>query len=203
MKRIILSMLLALSSSVLAQDADKGKVLSTTCAACHGVDGNSINPIWPSIAGQHAKYIERHLKLFKTGERESVNMAPMVAALSEQDMKDLAAYFTSQKMKLKAADPEQVELGRKIYQGGIKERDVPACMACHGPTGQGNPLAGYPKLANQHAAYTVNELKLYRKGRVLGNKNDVNGKIMADIVKYLSDEEITAVASYVQGLQKK
>lgn len=202
MKRIILSVLLFVSMPLMAQDAEKGKALSGTCMACHGMDGNSINPIWPSIAGQHAKYTERHLKMFKSGERESANMAPMVANLSEQDMKDLAAYFATQKMKLKAADPEQVELGQKIYQGGIKDRNVPACMACHGPTGQGNPLSGYPKVASQHAAYAINELKLYREGRALGGKDDVNGQIMAEVAKYLSDEEIQAVASYMQGLQK-
>lgn len=202
MERIILFVLLVFSLPLMAQDAEKGKALSGTCMACHGMDGNSVNPIWPSIAGQHAKYIERHLKLFKSGERESANMAPMVAGLSEQDMKDLAAFYAGQTIKLKAADPEQVELGRQIYQGGIKDRNVPACLACHGPTGQGNPLSGYPKVASQHAAYTVNELKLFRGGRTVGDKDDVNGKIMAEVTQYLSDEEIAAVASYMQGLQK-
>lgn len=202
MKHIILSLLLVISTQVLAQDAEKGKSLSATCGACHGMDGNSVNPIWPSIAGQHEKYIERQIKLFKSGERPSANMAPMVAALSDQDIKDLAAFFASQDMKLKAADPELVELGQKIYQGGIKDRNVPACLACHGPTGQGNPLSGYPKLANQHAAYTVNELKLYRSGRVIEGSDNPNDSIMAEVAKYLSDEEITAIASYIQGLQK-
>ncbi len=202
MKRISLFVLLLVAMPLMAQDAEKGKALSGTCMACHGMDGNSVNPIWPSIAGQHAQYIERHLKLFKSGERESANMAPMVATLSDQDMKDLAAFYAGQTMKLKAADPEQVELGRQIYQGGIKDRNVPACMACHGPTGQGNPLSGYPKVANQHAAYAVNELKLFRDGRTVGNKDDVNGKIMAEVTQYLSDEEIAAVASYMQGLKK-
>lgn len=202
MKHIILSLLLVISTHALAQDAEKGKALSATCGACHGMDGNSVNPIWPSIAGQHEKYIERQLHLFKSGERASANMAPMVAALTDQNMKDLAAFFASQDMKLKAADPEMVELGQKIYQGGIKDRNIPACLACHGPTGQGNPLSGYPKLANQHAAYTVNELKLFRAGRVIEGSDNANDSIMAEVTKYLSDEEITAVASYIQGLQK-
>lgn len=202
MKHILLSLLLLTSQQVWAQDAEKGKALSGTCMACHGMDGNSVNPIWPSIAGQHEKYIERQLHLFKSGERASANMAPMVAALSDQDMKDLAAFFASQTMKLKAADPEMVELGQSIYQGGIKDRNIPACMACHGPTGQGNPLSGYPALANQHAPYTVNELKLYRAGRVIEGSDNPNDKVMAEVAKYLSDEEITALASYIQGLQK-
>lgn len=184
-----------------AGDAEKGKSLSATCAACHGMDGNSINPIWPSIAGQHAEYIERQLNVFQSGDRQSANMAPMVAGLSEQDKADLAAYFSSQTMKLKAANPDLVELGQAIYQGGLKDRNIPACMACHGPTGQGNPLSGYPVVASQHAAYTVNELKLYRAGRVSADKDDVNGHVMADVAKQMTDAEIEAVASYMQGLK--
>lgn len=128
-------------------------------------------------------------------------MMPMAMGLSEQDMADLGAYFGEQEAKLLAADPAQIELGEAIYQGGLKDRDIPACMACHGPTGQGNPLSGYPVVANQHAPYTVEQLKLFKQGRVVPGKDDVNGKIMADIAKYMTQEEIEAVSSYIQGLQ--
>ncbi len=203
MKQIVLLVLAMFASQIMAQDGDaeKGKALSATCVACHGTDGNSVNPIWPTIAGQHPQYIERQLKLFKSGDRPSATMLPMTMGLSEQDMADLAAYFGEQEAKLLAADPAQIELGQAIYQGGLKDRDIPACMACHGPTGQGNPLSGYPVVANQHAAYLVNELNLFKQGRTVPGKEDVNGKIMADIAKYMTQEEIEAVSSYMQGLQ--
>ena len=165
------------------------------------MDGNSINPIWPSLAGQHEAYLNRQIKLFRDGERENVLMQPMVASLSDQDVADLAAYFSSQTLKLKAANPEMVELGRKIYQGGDKDRNIPACMSCHGPTGQGNPLSEYPVLANQHAAYTAIQLRAYKQGVTVKSNDDVNGNIMADVARYMTEEEIDAVASYVQGLK--
>jgi cytochrome c553 len=203
MKQIVLVVLAVFTSQVTAQqgDAEKGQALSATCVACHGTDGNSVNPIWPTIAGQHPQYTERQLKLFKSGDRPSAVMMPMTMGLSEQDMADLAAYFGQQKAKLLAADPAKIELGEAIYQGGLKDRDIPACLACHGPTGQGNPLSGYPVVANQHAPYLVNELKLFKQGRTVPGKDDVNGKIMADIAKYMTEEEIEAVSSYMQGLQ--
>ncbi|WP_223789655.1 c-type cytochrome [Marinicella meishanensis] len=200
--KLWVSVCLLWSMSVMADgDAENGKNLSATCAACHGTDGNSVNPIWPSLAGQHAEYLVRQLQLYKSGERDNAMMAPMAAGLSEQDMADLAAYFSSQELALKAANPDQVELGKKIYQAGDKDRNIPACMACHGPTGQGNPLSGYPILANQHAAYTVLQLKAYKAGQKTANPDDVNGQVMAGVAQYMTDEEIEAVASYLQGLQ--
>ena len=203
MKQIVLVVLAVFAGQLMAQegDAERGKTLSATCVACHGVDGNSVNPIWPTLAGQHPQYIARQLKLYKSGDRDNAVMMPMAMGLSEQDMADLGAYFGEQEAKLLAADPAQIELGEAIYQGGLKDRDSPACMACHGPTGQGNPLSGYPVVANQHAPYTVEQLKLFKQGRVVPGKDDVNGKIMADIAKYMTQEEIEAVSSYIQGLQ--
>lgn len=203
MKQIVLVVLAVFAGQLMAQegDAERGKTLSATCVACHGVDGNSVNPIWPTLAGQHPQYIARQLKLYKSGDRDNAVMMPMAMGLSEQDMADLGAYFGEQEAKLLAADPAQIELGEAIYQGGLKDRDIPACMACHGPTGQGNPLSGYPVVANQHAPYTVEQLKLFKQGRVVPGKDDVNGKIMADIAKYMTQEEIEAVSSYIQGLQ--
>ncbi|MFV0542964.1 MAG: c-type cytochrome [Marinicella pacifica] len=203
MKQIVLVVLAVFTSQIMAQDGDaeKGKALSATCMACHGSDGNSVNPIWPTLAGQHPQYIARQLKLYKNGGRENAVMMPMAMGLSEQDMADLGAYFGEQEAKLLAADPAKIELGEAIYQGGLKDRNIPACLACHGPTGQGNPLSGYPVVANQHAAYMVDQLNLFKQGRVVPGKDEVNGKIMADVAKYMTQEEIEAVSSYMQGLQ--
>ena len=201
MIKFLIPALLLMSTHVLAGDAEKGQTLSATCAACHGMDGNSVNPIWPSLAGQHEAFLIRQITLFKNGERENALMAPMVSALSEQDIKDLATYFSSQEIKLKAADPETVELGKKIYQGGDQARNIPACMSCHGPTGQGNPVSGYPMLANQHAAYTAIQLRAYKAGRKSVNQDDVNGQVMAGVAEYMSEAEIDAVSSYIQGLK--
>ncbi len=199
--KLLLTACVFLSFNVLAGDAEKGKSLSATCAACHGMDGNSVNPIWPSLAGQHEAYLARQMKLFKSGERVNAMMAPMVAGLSDQDMQDLAAYFSAQDLKLKAANADLVELGQQIYQGGDKERNIPACMSCHGPTGQGNPVSGYPVVAAQHADYTAIQLRAFKEGRTVPNKDDVNGQVMADVAQYLTEEEIVAVASYLQGLK--
>ena len=128
-------------------------------------------------------------------------MAPMVAGLTDENIADLAAHFASQQLKMKAANPDLVELGQKIYQGGAKERNIPACMSCHGPTGQGNPISGYPIVAGQHADYTAKQLRDYKGGRTVPNKDDANGQVMADVAKYLTEEEIVAVASYLQGLK--
>lgn len=201
MIKFLMPALLLMSVNVLAGDAEKGQTLSATCAACHGMDGNSINPTWPSLAGQHEAYLERQIKLFKSGARVDPLMAPMVAALSDQDVADLSAYFSSQKLKMKAANPDLVELGKKIYQGGDKERNIPACMSCHGPTGQGNPISGYPVVANQHATYTAIQLRAYKAGRKIADQDDVNGQIMADVAMYMTEDEIDAVASYLQGLK--
>jgi cytochrome c553 len=201
MIKLLLPALMLFSINALAGDAEKGKTLAATCAACHGMDGNSSNPVWPSLAGQHEAYLDRQIKLFKSGERVNAMMAPMVAGLSDENIADLSAYFASQELKMKAANPDLVELGQKIYQGGDKERNIPACMSCHGPTGQGNPVSGYPVVAGQHAEYTVLQLQAYKEGRTVPNQDDVNGQVMADVAKYLTEEEITAVASYLQGLK--
>lgn len=188
------------SSAMAGGDAEQGKAKSAVCAACHGVDGNSANPIWPKLAGQHEEFTVRQLTLFKSGARNNAVMAPMVANLSEQDMKDLGAYFASQRTNTGSADENLVELGQSIYQGGIKKLQIPACMSCHGVAGKGNPLSGYPVLAGQHAPYIEQRLKSYRAGEVIEDKDEINGKIMADVAKYLTDDEIKAVASYIQGL---
>lgn len=178
---------------------DAGRTKSATCAACHGVDGNSVAPEWPTLAGQHAAYIVRQLQAFKSGERTDVTMTPFAMTLSEQDMYDLAAYFESQTRTPKGADPAAVTLGQQIYRGGVPERGIAACIACHGPTGQGNPLAAYPSISGQHAAYTAKQLNAYRSGE---RRSDTSfNQMMRNVAQMLLDDEIAALASYVQGLQ--
>lgn len=178
--------------------ADAGKAKSMTCAGCHGVDGNSVNPEWPSLAGQHASYIARQLAAFKDGTRSNPLMSAQAMMLSEQDMQDLGAYFAAQKLAAKTvADADTVERGQAIYQGGDADKGVTACIACHGPTGAGNGPAGFPAIAGQHAAYTATQLRAYAKGE---RKTDAPAKMMRDIASKLSDDDIKAVSSYVQGL---
>jgi len=203
MRKVFILLSLVFSSLVMAGDAELGKAKSAMCVACHGADGNSVNPIWPNLAGQHEQYIARQLELFKSGDRKGPVMSGMVAGLNQEDMQNLAAYYSSQKPKIGSADESLVELGQSVYQGGVTKMKIPACMSCHGVSGKGNPLSGYPVLAGQHAAYTEAILKDYRSGTTYGKEGDTNGKIMADVAKYLTDDEIKAVASYIQGLYSK
>lgn len=200
-----LTLFLGLISTAYAADGDAeaGKAKSVTCAACHGPDGNSPTDMYPKIAGQHAGYIFKQLKEFKlgaaTGGKEGRNnaiMAGMVAALSEQDMKDLAAYFSSQTMKEGSTPEDVVAKGEKLFRGGDLERGVAACIACHGPRGVGHSLAGFPKISFQHAAYIKTQLESFRNG---SRANDMNG-MMRDVAKKLTDEDIEVLSKYVGGL---
>ncbi len=177
-------------------DAGRGKEKAQTCVACHGIDGNSSNAEWPKIAGQSANYIYKHLQFFKNGQRVNPLMNPLVADLSDRDLHDLAAYYESMKTSPGAADKTRVEAGKMIYQGGNSQTGVAACIACHGPRGNGNPAAGFPKLSHQHALYTANRLRNYRDGAY----SYPGVEIMNSVSAPLSDEEIEAVASYIQGL---
>ncbi|MBT8441026.1 MAG: cytochrome c4, partial [Gammaproteobacteria bacterium] len=154
--------LLVAGAAVAGGDAERGKSKSITCAACHGADGNSINPEWPSLAGQHESYLVRSIQSFKDGSRNNVLMSAQAVALSDQDIQDLAAYFSAQKPSRRTADPALVAQGERIYRGGNAEKGVSACIACHGPGGLGNPGAIYPSLAGQHATYTSAQLMAYR-----------------------------------------
>lgn len=193
---IATALLLAASLVQAAGDAAAGKEKSATCAGCHGADGNSVNPVWPSLAGQHAGYLEKQLKNFQAGQRTDPTMAPMAAALSEQDIQDVSAYYAAQKNNGGTAAPEAVTLGEQIYRGGNMKTGVAACTACHGPTGAGVPQSGFPALSGQNAAYTAKTLKDFRSQT---RANDVNA-MMQDIASNMSDAEIEAVAQYVQGL---
>jgi cytochrome c553 len=190
--------LAALSAHAQEGSVEAGRAKSATCAACHGVDGNSVTPDWPMLAGQHANYIVKQLRAFKGGERTDVTMKPFADMLSEQDMLDVAAYFEAQKPTPKGADPSLVNLGQQIYRGGVPARGVAACIACHGPDGSGNPLAAYPRISSQHAAYTTKQLNAYRLG---DRRSDVDvNQMMRNVAGQLFEEEIRALASYVQGL---
>lgn len=176
---------------------EAGQQKSAPCVACHGVDGNSVNPEWPSIAGQHPKYIVQQLQAFKNGARQNPLMTPQAQPLSEQDMQDLAAYYSSQKIKGGETDKAKLELGQRLYRGGDAQRGVPACIACHGPRGLGNPAASYASIQGQHATYAAAQLRAYRSG---ARQTDPN-QMMRNVAAGMTDEQIDAVAAYVQGLR--
>lgn len=191
---------LAAAGTVSAQgDAAAGKQKAAVCAACHGADGNSSNPEWPSLAGLGASYIVQQLQAFKEGVRQDPLMTPQAQTLSEQDMQDLATYFAAQTMQPGGADPELAQVGEQIFRGGIPAKGVPACAACHGPTGAGNPAAGYPRLGGQQPVYMVKALNAYRSGQ----RTTDPASMMRDIAAKLSDDEIRAVASYASGLYRR
>lgn len=199
MKKLLFVALMALGVVSVAQaagnaSAGAGKV--AVCSACHGMDGNSVAPNWPRLAGQHADYIAKQLADFKSGARKDDTMIGMVAILSEQDMADIGAYFAGQKGGVGSADAEKAALGKKIYTGGIKDKGVSACMACHGPSGAGNPSAKFPSLSGQHSVYTTKALQDFRSG---ARSNDP-AKMMQDIAAKMSDAEIAAVSEYIMGL---
>jgi cytochrome c553 len=181
-------------------DAAAGQAKAAVCAACHSVDGNSVDPLYPKIAGQHADYIAQQLALFKSGKRMNPIMLGISATLTEQDMLDLAAYFATQKPSPGLADEALMAVGQQIYQAGDAKRNIPACMSCHGPTGHGNPMSGYPSIAGQHAQYSADLLRRFRGGAVYGEVTDANAKIMSQVAVSLTDAEIEALASYLQGL---
>jgi len=180
-----------------AGSVEAGQLKSATCGACHGMDGNSPSPEWPNLAGQHAGYIENQLRAFKAGERTNDLMSPMAMILSDEDMADLAAYFSSQKARGGETEPSKRALGERVYRAGNVQKGVMACAGCHGPNGRGNPLAGYASIQGQHAAYVANQLRAYKSG---GRATDPN-QMMRNVAALLSEEEIDAVASYVQGLR--
>lgn len=190
-------LLFASANSVSAAgDAAAGKEKAQTCAACHGSDGNSPNPMWPSIAGQHAQYTEKQLHEFKNGTRENPQMSPMAMPLSDQDIQDLAAYYAAQEAKPAYSVPEKLELGERLYRAGNAKTGLAACTACHGPTGAGNPAAKYPSLNGQYADYTAAQLQAFKSE---SRSNDVNS-MMRSVAGKMTNEEIQAVSNYIQGL---
>jgi cytochrome c553 len=185
------------AANAVTGDPAAGAQKAAVCGACHGVDGNSLNPEWPKLAGQQASYIAAQLDAFKQGQRVNVIMAPNAMTLSEQDMADLAAYFSKESLQGAEADPSLYQAGQKLYRGGDASRGLPACIACHGPQGQGNGPAQYPSLRAQHSVYTYSQLKAFASGE----RKSAANSIMETIAGKLSDEEMRQVASYVQGLR--
>lgn len=190
------SSLLFATAANSAGDPAVGQQKSAICAACHGADGNSIVAMWPSIAGQHQDYFLKQMLDIQKGVRKNDQMTPIIAAMTEQDFQDLAAYFSSLAAKPKEAAPENIELGERIYRAGNTDTGLAACMACHGPNGIGNAPALFPAVRGQQAEYTTLTLKAYRSGE---RGNDQNA-IMRDIAAKMSDAEIAAVANYIMGL---
>jgi cytochrome c553 len=181
-------------------DLEKGKsTAATICVGCHGADGNSVVPTFPSLAGQGAPYIEKQLKQFKSGQRNNGIMLGMASTLSDEDVKNVAAWYSSQKPNkpiiVPTQEPEMAALGKKIWRAGIFAKGVPACAACHGAQGAGLP-AQFPRLAGQYTDYSTNQLKTFRSEE---RANDPE-KMMRMIAAKLSDKEIQAVAEYATTL---
>lgn len=202
MNKLLVSLVLSLgvagSAHALQGDAEAGQGKVAVCSACHGADGNSIMPNWPSLAGQGERYLLKQLIDIKEEVRVVPEMTAIVANMSEQDLADAAAYYSSQTLTGGAADPELVARGEAIYRGGDLATGLPACTGCHSPTGQGNDPAAYPQLAGQHATYTAKQLTDFREGNRV---NDGDAMIMQTIASRLSNKDIEAVSSYIQGLR--
>jgi len=184
----------------------EGATKTAVCSSCHGPNGNSTNPDWPRLAGQSAVYIAEQLQLFKAGVRNNPTMMPMASTLNDKDVNDVAVYYEAQTPQGLEADPSYWQAGETLYRRGDRARNIPACVACHGPGGRGNLLAGYPALRAQQAVYVVKQLNDYASGaRYPGAKNPAqpsrNGAMMLTIAKRLTPEDIRNVASYVQGLR--
>jgi cytochrome c553 len=185
------------NSALPAASVEAGATKAVVCQACHGANGNSANPEWPSLAGIGADYITEQLKNFKEGKRTNPVMMPNVANLSADDMADLGAYFDSLTNTGLEADPSYWQAGEKLYRGGDAARGIPACMACHGPTGRGNEPAKFPALRGQQSVYLAKQLNDYASG---ARATGPNG-IMQTIAKRLSPDDIRNLASYLQGIR--
>jgi cytochrome c553 len=179
-----------------AGDPAAGKAKAAACAACHGMDGNSTAPNFPKLAAQNPAYTVKQLRDYKSGARKNAIMGGMASPLSDQDMEDLAAYFASQPLKVGVASRKLLSAGERLYRGGDSASGVPACMACHSPTGSGNDAARFPRLSGQHAEYTLTQLKAFRDGV---RANDPN-RMMRDTASRLTLDQMEAVSEYIAGL---
>ena len=205
MNKLLVSLLLTLGVTGVAQaagtalvgDAAAGQAKTAVCGACHGPDGNSMAPNFPKLAGQGDKYLLKQLHEIKDGKREVLEMTGMLTNLSDQDLADIAAYFSSQKGSVGAADAKLIERGQALFRGGDVEKGLPACTGCHSPDGQGNAPAGFPHLGGQHAGYIEKQLTAFREG---DRTNDGDTMVMRSIAAKLSNKDIKALASYIQGL---
>lgn len=205
-KYCLLLALFLISAAVVAQekgDPEAGKTKAVTCAACHGSDGNSAIPMNPKIAGQHKGYLVKQLQEFKQAAqsegkegRNNAIMNGMAMILSDQDMLDISAYYSSQTLKIGEAPEEVIARGEALYRGGDADRGITACAACHSPNGKGMNLAGFPVIGGQHASYTKIQLEMFRSGQ---RNNDLNG-MMRGIATKLTDDDISILSQYLQGL---
>ncbi|MCG8275749.1 c-type cytochrome [Stenotrophomonas sp. NLF4-10] len=203
-------------SKALPGDAAAGEQKAQVCAACHGADGNSAIEMYPRLAGQSERYIAQQLALIASGQRTEgmvAVMLPFVEGMTPQDMRDLGAYFATQKSGAGVADDAEVadgtyagmkfyEIGQALYRGGDAKRGIPACMACHGPNGAGNPGPAYPHIGGQHAAYTAQRLQYYQAGQTQ-ETDPAHFRIMEQVTHSLTEQEIQALSSYVQGLHAR
>ena len=185
------------NASLPAGNAQAGATKSAVCQACHGANGNSTNPQWPSLAGLGADYIVEQLQNFKDSTRKNAVMFPMASTLNPEDMADVAAYFNSQAETGSDADPTYRQAGEQLFRSGDKDRAIPACMACHGPAGRGNEPGKIPELRGQHSEYTSAQLIAYASG----TRPPGPGEIMGTVAKRLSPDDIRNVAAYLQGLR--
>jgi len=198
---------LSFSPAVFAAgNAEAGATKAATCLACHGVGGNSSNPEWPSLAGQNAAYITEQLGMFRKTHRQNELMAPKAMILTDEDVLDIAAYYASLTPTGLETDAGDWKAGEVLYKAGDRNRNIPACKACHGPVGRGNPGAGYPQVRAQHAVYTVKQLNAYaaeqRYTDLEGKpQKSRNGHMMVTIAKRLSAEDMQNLASYIQGMR--
>jgi cbb3-type cytochrome c oxidase subunit III len=209
MNKVLVSLLLTLGITGIAHaagNAEAGQEKVAVCGACHGADGNSAAPNFPKLAGQGESYLFKQLQDIKVGSkpgapegegRKVLEMTGMLDPYSAQDLADIAAYFASQKTTIGMADPALVAEGEKLFRGGKLESGMPACTGCHAPNGVGNELAGFPHLGGQHAAYTAKQLTDFREGN---RTNDGDAMIMRTIASKLSNKDIEALSSYIQGL---
>ena len=178
---------------------ERGAELAKACVACHTASGAGTGPAFPNLGGQSFRYLHQQLQWIQSGDRSIPEMTGQLDKLSDQDLKALAKHFSSQPMASGSTDPELLELGRRIYMGGSHERGIPACAACHSPTGSGTPAAAFPALSGQSSQYVAKALRDYRFKRRTGGEN----QIMATISARLTEQEVDAVASYVSGLRKR
>ncbi|MCE4054580.1 c-type cytochrome [Pseudomonas sp. Au-Pse12] len=200
MNKLLVSLLLTLGITGVAHaagDAAAGQAKAAVCGACHGPDGNSMAPNFPKLAGQGEKYLDKQLHDIKSGKRQVLEMTGLLTNLSDQDLADIAAYFASQKGSVGAADPKVVARGEELFRGGKLDQGMPACTGCHSPNGAGNAAAGFPHLGGQHAQYVAKQLTDFREGN---RTNDGDTLVMRSIAAKLSNKDIEAVSSYIQGL---
>jgi cbb3-type cytochrome c oxidase subunit III len=188
---------MALATDVPLGNAVAGQGKTALCGACHGPDGNSLVPGFPKLAGQGERYLLKQMQDIKGGKRVVIEMTGMLSSLGDQDLADIAAYYAAQKSSAGAADEKSVGLGEALFRGGKLSDGVPACTGCHSPDGVGNAQAGFPHLGGQHADYIKKQLTAYRRGE---RSNDGETMVMRSIAAKLSDQEIEALAQYIQGL---